>query len=345
MAAAAAAVATFLSLHQPAANGVAVPLPSVRFQGLQRRRVGLCLGLRLFASPRGRPVLLPPSAVSADEAFSSDVEEFEGEDEEEEYFDEGDSEPEEQVEAPRAYSSPRSRPPRGDDPGRLFVGNLPYTFTSEELNEAFSEAGRVDDAQIIYDKVTNRSRGFAFVTMATAEEAAKAIQMFDGALLGGRTARVNYPEVPRGGERRTVTMDGRRRDDGTYKIYAGNLGWGVRADALRAVFEGQAGLLDARVIFERETGRSRGFGFVSFRTSEDAQAALEALDGVELEGRPLRLSLAEQNPPPGSPPSAVQAQQEETTSDESDAETEATSSSESSEAEVDESNLQTAATY
>lgn len=99
-------------------------------------------------------------------------------------------------------------------------------------------------------------------------------------LLGGRTVRVNYPEVPRGGERRTVTMGGRRRDDGTYKVYAGNLGWGVRADALRAVFEGQPGLLDARVIFERETGRSRGFGFVSFTTAEAAQAALEALDGV-----------------------------------------------------------------
>ncbi|CAN6165178.1 unnamed protein product [Urochloa humidicola] len=345
MAAAAVAAATFRSPHQPATNGVPVPLPSVRFQSLQRHRVGgLCLGLRILTSPRGRPVLLPPFAAAAGEAFSSDEEEFEGEDEEE-YFDEGESEPEEeQVEAPRAYSSPRSRPPRGDDPGRLFVGNLPYTFTSEELNEAFSEAGRVDDAQIIYDKVTNRSRGFAFVTMATAEEAAKAIQMFDGALLGGRTARVNYPEVPRGGERRTVTMDGRRRDDGTYKIYAGNLGWGLRADALRAVFEGKAGLLDARVIFERETGRSRGFGFVSFRTAEDAQAALEALDGMELEGRPLRLSLAEQNPPPGSLLSAV-AQQGETASDASDAETEATSSSESSEAEVDESNLQTAATY
>ncbi|KAG2640015.1 hypothetical protein PVAP13_2KG064448 [Panicum virgatum] len=274
MAAAAAVAATFRSLKQPVSNGVPVPLPSVR---LQRHRVGL--GLRLFASPRGRPVLLPPPAAAAGEAFSSDGEEFSGE---EEYFDEGESEAEEEqeVEAPRAYSSPRSRPPRGEDPGRLFVGNLPYTFTSEELSEAFAEAGRVDDAQIIYDKVTNRSRGFAFVTMATAEEATKAIQMFDGALLGGRTARVNYPEVPRGGERRTVTMAGRRHDDGTYKIYAGNLGWGVRADSLRSVFEGQAGLLDARVIFERDTGRSRGFGFVSFRTAEDAQAALEALDGV-----------------------------------------------------------------
>uniref|UniRef100_A0A0A9EPK4 RRM domain-containing protein n=1 Tax=Arundo donax TaxID=35708 RepID=A0A0A9EPK4_ARUDO len=169
--------------------------------------------------------------------------------------------------------------------------------------------------------------------------------MFDGALLGGRTARVNYPEVPRGRERRSVTMSGRRRDDGTYKIYAGNLGWGVRADTLRAVFEGQPGLLDARVIFERETGRSRGFEFVSFRAADDAQAALEALDGVELEGRPLRLSLAEQNPPAGSQPSPVQAQQEETGSGTSDVETEAISTSESSEADVEESNLQTAATY
>jgi len=65
----------------------------------------------------------------------------------------------------------------------------------------------------------------------------------------------------------------------------------------------------------------------------------------ELEGRPLRLSLAEQNPPPGSPPSTAQAQQEETDSGTSDAEAEAASSSELSETELDDSNLQTAATY
>ncbi|KAK3126405.1 hypothetical protein QOZ80_7AG0556060 [Eleusine coracana subsp. coracana] len=309
MATAAAVAAAFRSLLQPSANGVPVPVPSIRFQSLQRQRVGL----HLFTSLPGRPVLLPPSAA-AGEAFSSDGEDYSEEDDK--YFEDDEEENEaEEVEAPPTYSSPQSRSPRGGEPGRLFVGNLPYTMTAEELSQAFSEAGRVDDAQIIYDKVTNRSRGFAFVTMANAEEAAKGIQMFDGALLGGRTVRVNYPEVPRGGERRTVTMGGRRRDDGTYKVYAGNLGWGVRADALRAVFEGQPGLLDARVIFERETGRSRGFGFVSFTTAEAAQAALEALDGVELEGRPLRLSLAEQNPTAGSPPSTVQAQQEETASD------------------------------
>uniref|UniRef100_J3MIN7 RRM domain-containing protein n=2 Tax=Oryza brachyantha TaxID=4533 RepID=J3MIN7_ORYBR len=220
-------------------------------------------------------------------------------------------------------------------------------MTSGELSQAFSEAGRVDNVQIIYDKVTDRSRGFAFVTMATAEEATKAIQMFDGALLGGRTARVNFPEVPRGGERTAAAAargSSSRRDDGTYKIYAGNLGWSVRADSLRAAFEGRPGLLDARVIFERDTGRSRGFGFVSFATAQDAQAALEALDGVELEGRPLRLSMAEQNPPVGSP-STVQSQQEETASESSEAETEQDITSEPSQAGMEESNLQTAASY
>uniref|UniRef100_A0A0D9WVM5 RRM domain-containing protein n=1 Tax=Leersia perrieri TaxID=77586 RepID=A0A0D9WVM5_9ORYZ len=347
--AAVAAAAAFRSLLHPAAGASErVPPPPtshLRLQILHRQRVG---GLHLFVSGhrRSRPILIQPIAAAGDSAggeFSSDGEEYVDEDEDEQYEEEeGEEEEETAAAAPRGYYPPRSRPVAGQEPGRLFVGNLPYSLTAGELSQTFSEAGSVDNVQIIYDKVTDRSRGFAFVTMATAEEATKAIQMFDGALLGGRTARVNYPEVPRGRERTVgspAATRGSRRDDGTFKIYAGNLGWGVRADSLRAAFEGQSGLLDARVIFERDTGRSRGFGFVSFRTAEEAQAALEALDGVELEGRPLRLSMAEQNPTAGSP-STVQSQQEETASESSDAETE-----EPFESETEESNLQAAGSY
>uniref|UniRef100_A0A0D3GMF7 RRM domain-containing protein n=1 Tax=Oryza barthii TaxID=65489 RepID=A0A0D3GMF7_9ORYZ len=343
------AAVAFRSLLHPAAAALTerVPPPPahLRLQGLHRHRVGV---LNLFvASGHRRRILLPLAAAGGE--FSSEEEDYANEEEEEgeEYVEEEEEDGEEEEAAPRGYYPPRSRPALGQEPGRLFVGNLPYTMTSGEISQTFSEAGRVDNVQIIYDKVTDRSRGFAFVTMATAEEAATAIQMFNGALLGGRTARVNYPEVPRGGERAVgsaAATRGNRRDDGTFKIYAGNLGWGVRADALRAAFEGQPGLLDARVIFERDSGRSRGFGFVSFRTAEDAQAALEALDGVELEGRPLRLSMAEQNPTAGSP-STVQSQEEETASESSDAETEQSITSEPSEAETEESNLQTAASY
>ncbi|CAI0402229.1 unnamed protein product [Linum tenue] len=65
------------------------------------------------------------------------------------------------------------------DEGRLYVGNLPYTTTSAELNEIFAEAGRIASVEVIYDRVTDRSRGFGFVTMATAEEAKAAIRMFN----------------------------------------------------------------------------------------------------------------------------------------------------------------------
>ena len=142
---AAALTATFRTLLQhAAASGAPVPLPSVRFQSLQRHRVGL----RLLATPRGRPVLLPPVAAAAGEEFSSDGEDFTSDDSEEFFDEEEGSEPEDEAEAPRAYSPPRSRPTRGDEPGRLFVGNLPYTYTSEELAQVFAEAGRVDDAQV-----------------------------------------------------------------------------------------------------------------------------------------------------------------------------------------------------
>ncbi|MDA1194479.1 MAG: RNA-binding protein, partial [Planctomycetota bacterium] len=69
------------------------------------------------------------------------------------------------------------------------------------------------------------------------------------------------------------------------RLYVGNLSWNVRDDDLREVFE-QDGrqVVDARVITDRETGRSRGFGFVEFASSEEARAAITALDGHVLDG-------------------------------------------------------------
>ncbi|XP_078162669.1 RNA-binding protein CP33, chloroplastic-like [Carex rostrata] len=131
--------------------------------------------------------------------------------------------------------------------------------------------------------------------MATVEEANEAIRMFDGSQLGGRSIRVNFPEVPRGAEREVLTVSSRPSKgyvDSLHKIYAGNLGWGVNSETLQQAFSDQSGLLGAKVIFYRETGRSRGFGFVLFASAEDAQAALESMDGVEVEGRPLRLKFS-----------------------------------------------------
>ncbi|MFN3301581.1 MAG: RNA recognition motif domain-containing protein [Patescibacteria group bacterium] len=74
---------------------------------------------------------------------------------------------------------------------KLFVGNLPFTFSEESLKELFSSVGNVLSANIIIDKMTGRSRGFGFVEMSTDDEAKNAIEKFNGYELEGRKIRVN----------------------------------------------------------------------------------------------------------------------------------------------------------
>jgi RNA recognition motif-containing protein len=84
---------------------------------------------------------------------------------------------------------------------KLYVGNLAFQTTSEELQELFAQAGTVESASVVEDRMTGRSRGFAFVEMATKEEAAAAIDQFNGKEVGGRALKVNEakPRENRGG--------------------------------------------------------------------------------------------------------------------------------------------------
>ncbi len=77
---------------------------------------------------------------------------------------------------------------------RLYVGNLSFNTNADGVRTAFQEFGTVSDVHLVSDRETGRSRGFAFVTMGTAEEAAKAIQGMDGKTLDGRPLRVNEAE-------------------------------------------------------------------------------------------------------------------------------------------------------
>lgn len=73
----------------------------------------------------------------------------------------------------------------------LYVGGISYDTTEDGLRSHFEQAGTVTSAKIIVDRETNRSRGFGFVEMGSPEEAQKAIEMFDGQDLDGRTLKVN----------------------------------------------------------------------------------------------------------------------------------------------------------
>ena len=82
---------------------------------------------------------------------------------------------------------------------KLYVGNLSYNTTQDQLTELFSQAGTVVDAVVIMDRQTNQSKGFGFVTMSSPEEAKKAIEMYDNKDHDGREMRVSEarPQKPR----------------------------------------------------------------------------------------------------------------------------------------------------
>lgn len=80
------------------------------------------------------------------------------------------------------------------------------------------------------------------------------------------------------------------------KLFVGGLSWGTDDQALNEAFSVHGQVNEAKVILDRDSGRSRGFGFVTFADADGAQAAIEALDGQVLDGRNIRVNLAEDKP-------------------------------------------------
>jgi len=80
------------------------------------------------------------------------------------------------------------------------------------------------------------------------------------------------------------------------KLFVGGLSWGTTDETLSAAFEPYGEILEATVVVDRDTGRSRGFGFVSLADEDAAQRAIEEMDGKELDGRNIRVNEAHDKP-------------------------------------------------
>lgn len=173
---------------------------------------------------------------------------------------------------------------------KLYVVNLPWSLTVVDIKTLFGQCGTVADVEIIKQK-DGRSRGFAFVTMATGEESQAVIDKFNLQEVSGRVIKIEFakrfkkPSPPR--------PPGPGAGETTHKLYVSNLEWKVRSTHLRDFFAENFKPVAARVVFDGPLGRSAGYGFVSFATREEAEAALSSLDGKELMGRPLRLKFSE----------------------------------------------------
>lgn len=165
------------------------------------------------------------------------------------------------------------------------------------LRDEFGQFGTVTDVFLPMERGTQRPRGFGFVTLSTRAAAENAISKMDQAQLDGRTIRVNESR-PKGsaGDRRGLGPGGAGgfnsagKED--VKLYVGNLAFDTPEEQVRQVFEQYGKIIDLFLPTDRETGKPRGFAFVTM-PSADAEQACTKLNGYEMDGRPLRVNEAQ----------------------------------------------------
>ncbi|XP_042470176.1 31 kDa ribonucleoprotein, chloroplastic-like [Zingiber officinale] len=220
------------------------------------------------------------AAVAQDEATAAAVQE---EEEEEEAAAEETGEAEAQPLEEAASLSPADTAAVAQTT-KLYFGNMPYNCDSAQLAGIIQEYASPELVEVLYDRDTGRSRGFAFVTMSSVEDCEQVINNLDGTQFGGRTMKVNFADKPKPKEPLYPETE--------HKLFVGNLSWSVTSEVLTEVFQEHGNVVGARVLYDGDTSRSRGYGFVCYSTKEEMEHALEVLNGMELDGRALRVSLA-----------------------------------------------------
>ncbi|KAM0056516.1 putative RNA recognition motif domain, nucleotide-binding alpha-beta plait domain superfamily [Helianthus debilis subsp. tardiflorus] len=187
---------------------------------------------------------------------------------------------------------------------KLYFGNLPYLCDSAQLAGIIQDYGSPELVEVLYNRETGKSRGFAFVTMSSVQDCKAVIENLDGRVrqrfppgpdynytyryrffnntkrviltcvqeYGGRTLRVNFSDKPKPKEPLYPETE--------FKLFVGNLSWSVTSESLTQLFSEHGNVVGARVLYDGETGRSRGYGFVSYHTKAEMETALQILNGV-----------------------------------------------------------------
>jgi RNA recognition motif-containing protein len=196
---------------------------------------------------------------------------------------------------------------------KLFVGNLSFDTSWQDLKDYFRQCGDVDNAEVI-EGADGRKKGFGIVRFSSERDANNAIRRLDGVEFQGRNLEVRFDRrdsdgggppshsnsnnttrhsnEDRGG-RRGEASDSRARGSGgtgAGQLFVGNLSFDASWQDLKNHFR-QCGDVDDADVIEGADGRKKGFGIVRFRNEKDAESAISRLDGVEFQGRKLEVRL------------------------------------------------------
>ncbi|KAJ9643191.1 nuclear localization sequence binding protein [Knufia peltigerae] len=202
----------------------------------------------------------------------------------------------EDTESPAAKKTKVETTDANTNSPNLFVGNLSWNVDEEWLRSEFESFGELSGVRLMTDRQTGRSKGFGYVEFVNAADAAKAQTEKHGADLDGRALNVDFANArPDAGQK----QDNRRKSYGDQvsepsdTLFLGNLSFDCTQEDVTDAFGPHGTVLGIRLPTDRETGAPKGFGYVTFASIEEAQAALEAMQGGYIKSRPVRLDYSQ----------------------------------------------------
>uniref|UniRef100_A0A1J3H9Y6 Small ribosomal subunit protein cS22 n=1 Tax=Noccaea caerulescens TaxID=107243 RepID=A0A1J3H9Y6_NOCCA len=177
---------------------------------------------------------------------------------------------------------------------RVYIGNIPRTVDNEQLTKLVEEHGAVEQVQVMYDKYSGRSRRFGFATMKSVEDANAVVEKLNGNTIEGREIKVNITEKPLSSspDLSLLQSEDSAFVDSPFKVYVGNLAKTVTREMLETLFSEKGKVVSAKVSRVPGTSKSTGFGFVTFSSEEDVEAAILGLNNSLLEGQKIRVNKA-----------------------------------------------------
>lgn len=187
--------------------------------------------------------------------------------------------------------------PAAEDSGEtktVFVGRLSWNVDNDWLASEFAECGEVTSARVQMDRNTGKSRGFGYVTFATAEAVEKALAL-TGKEIDGRPINVDKSiEKDQSAVReKRAKAFGDTPSAPSSVLFVGNLSFDASEDMLWEAFSEYGSVKSVRMPTDRESGRPKGFGYVEFEDIESAKKAHEGLVGQEIAGRAIRLDFSQ----------------------------------------------------
>ncbi|TDL14314.1 RNA-binding domain-containing protein [Rickenella mellea] len=174
----------------------------------------------------------------------------------------------------------------------IFVGRLSWNVDNDWLAQEFAECGEVVSARVQMDRNTGKSRGFGYVEFATAEAVEKAVAL-NGKEIDGRAVNIDKssPRAPNPEKRAKAFGDVASEPSST--LFVGNVSFDTTEDNLWEVFAEYGEVKSVRLPTDRDTQRPKGFGYVEFTDLESAKKAFESAQGLDVQGRPIRLDYSQ----------------------------------------------------